>query len=298
MDLNRVATFVKVVELGSFTQAADSLGVPKSSVSRSISELEKSLGVLLLQRTTRKLHLTDAGRLYYDKARVAITELADAESMMSELGTEIRGSVSVTIPPQLGDNVFGEIVTEFVREYPRVKVEVLISSRRVDLVQEGIDLAVRGGPLEDSSLIAQRVGTSDLALYASEAYLERRGTPKTLEELTEHECVLYRDRNRSKWTLEGPNGVESVVVQGSITSDDVTFLAGAMVAGAGIGLIPAFRGCIELTRVLPDYAIRGSPVHVVAPSVRHETAAVATFREYLVKRLSALGFSGAIRGRD
>jgi DNA-binding transcriptional LysR family regulator len=298
MDLNRVATFVKVVELGSFTQAADSLGVPKSSVSRSISELEKSLGVLLLQRTTRKLHLTDAGRLYYDKARVAITELTDAESMMSELGTEIRGSVSVTIPPQLGDNVFGEIVTEFVREYPKVKVEVLISSRRVDLVQEGIDLAVRGGPLEDSSLIAQKVGTSDLALYASEAYLARRGTPKTLEELAEHECVLYRDRTRSKWTLEGPNGVESVVVQGSITSDDVTFLAGAMVAGAGIGLIPAFRGCIELTRVLPDYAIRGSPVHVVAPSVRHETAAVATFREYLVKRLSALGFSGAIRGRD
>jgi DNA-binding transcriptional LysR family regulator len=298
MDLNRIATFVKVVETGSFTQAALALALPKSSVSRSISELEKSLGVLLLQRTTRKLHLTDAGRLYYDKARVAIGELADAENMMSELGTEIRGSVSVTVPPQIGTNLFSEIVTDFVREYPKVKVEVLISSWRVDLVQEGIDLAVRGGPLEDSSLIAQKVGTTDLALYASEKYLARRGAPKVLQDLTQHECLLYRDRHRSKWTLEGPHGVESVVVEGSLSSDDMVFIAGAMLAGGGIGLIPAFRGCTELTRILPDYAIRGSPLHVVTPSVRHETAAVATFREFLVKRLMRAGFMDAIRGRD
>jgi DNA-binding transcriptional LysR family regulator len=189
-------------------------------------------------------------------------------------------------------------VTDCVREPTKVKVEVLISSRRVDLVAEGIDLAVRGGPLEDSSLIAQKVGTSDLALYAAEKYLEARGVPGTLAELGAHDCVLYRDKHRSKWTLEGPNGLESVTVEGAITSDDMVFVVGAMVAGAGIGLVPVFRGCIELTRVLPEYAIRGSPVHVVAPSVRHETAAVATFREYLVKRLSSIGFGGGIRGRD
>jgi DNA-binding transcriptional LysR family regulator len=297
-DLNRALTFVRVVESGSFTQAALALGLPKSSVSRSVAELERSLGVRLLQRTTRKLHLTDAGRIYFDKAQIAVRLLTDAESRVAELGTETRGSVRLSLPPDLGDNLFGPIVTDFSREHPKVNVEVLVSSRRVDLVQEGIDLAVRGGPLEDSSLVAQKVGTSDLALYASREYVKAKGTPKTLADLAEHECVLYRERGSARWTLSGPNGDESVIVRGSISSDDMVFVYGAIASGAGISLVPVFRGCTRLLRVLPEYAIRGAPVHVVTPSVRHESAAVAAFREYLVKRLSSLSFSGGIRGRD
>ncbi len=292
MDLNAVNTFVQVVESGSFTRAAAELGLPKSSVSRSVQELERTLGVRLLQRTTRKLHLTDAGRLYFDKSKAALAEIEEATASVSELTSVLRGTVRVTLPPDLGSQILPEIITEYSREHPEVVIDVRVSSHRVDLVEEGIDIAVRAGQLTDSSLVALKVATTDLALYASPAYLERKGRPEHLADLQEHDCVLYREPvSEAKWVLSGPAGKESVSVSGPIRTDDMVFVHGAVVAGAGIGLLPAGHCRAPLERVLPEYAVRGSPLHLVSPSIRHVTAVVSSFRDHLFKRLSSLNWT-------
>jgi DNA-binding transcriptional LysR family regulator len=290
MDLNEIGVFVRVVEHASFTAAAQSLGLPKSSVSRSVSRLEQSLGIRLLQRTTRRLQLTDAGRAYFEKARAALAELEQASADVVKLGSEPRGRVRLTIAPDMG--LLAPIVTDYVRKYPKVHVEVVVTSRRLDLVEERIDLALRGGPLEDSSLVARRVGSTDLGLFASKQYLRRKGSPQTLADLIEHDCIVYRSpMGGTKWELVGPRGRESVHVKGPISADELEFVQELISRGGGIGLLPVFRAQCGLgapvLRVLPEYAIRGSPIHVVAPSTRHETAAVASFREFLIARLLA-----------
>lgn len=294
MDLNEVSVFVRVVEQGSFTAAARSLSLPKSSVSRSLTRLEHGLGVRLLHRTTRKLQLTDAGRIYFEKARAALSELEQASADVGKLGSEPRGTVRFTTAPDMG--LLAPIVAEYVRKYPKVHVEVLITPRRLDLVAERVDVAVRGGPLEDSSLVARRVGSTDLALYASKDYLRRRGTPRTLAELSSHDCIVHHAPHGARWELVGPRGRETVQVSGPISADEFEFVQELVSSGAGIGLLPVFRPACSsgwpMVRVLREYAVRGSPIHVVAPSTRHETAAVASFREFLVSRLLEAPWTG------
>jgi DNA-binding transcriptional LysR family regulator len=291
MDLNGVNTFVQVVESGSFTRAADELGLPKSSVSRSVAELERSLGVRLLQRTTRKIHLTDAGRIYFDKSKAALAEIEEANARVSELTTVLRGIVRVTVPPDLAGQLLARIIADYSLEHPEVVIDVRVSSHRVDLVQEGIDLAVRAGELRDSSLVARKVGTTDLGLYASTAYLERKGRPESLADLRDHDCVLYREPlPQAKWVLTGPAGKESVSVSGPVRADDLVFVHAAVAAGAGIGLLPSVHCRAPLEQILTDYAVRGSPLHIVSPSTRHATAVVSSFRDHLVERLSGLSW--------
>src|SRR5450432_3748982 len=195
MDLNHVAVFIRVVELESFTAAAKQLGLPKSSVSRTVTRLEEDLGVRLLQRTTRTLHLTEAGHAYYERARVALTGLEEAASAATDMSTVPRGVVRVTAPGDLGVLNLADIVWRFSRAYPLVHIELSLSSRFVDLVAEGFDLAVRAGKLTDSTLIARKIGSDSLGIFAAQSYLKRRGRPKAFSALTEHDCVLFRGKN-------------------------------------------------------------------------------------------------------
>ena len=183
VDLNHVTAFVRVVQDGSFTAAAKALGLPKSSVSRSVAQLEQDLGVRLLHRTTRKLHLTDAGTAFHDRVARALADIDEATSAASDLQRELRGTIRVTAPVDLGVWAVAGIVARFTKKHPTVGVEVRLSSRVVDLMTEGFDLAVRAGKLRDQSLIARRVGALEMGLYASRKYLARRGTPKSLDEL-------------------------------------------------------------------------------------------------------------------
>src|SRR5215207_9669134 len=175
MDLNLVTAFVRVVEQQSFTGAAKALNLPKSSVSRRVTELEEELGVQLLHRTTRKLALTEAGRSYYEQAERALTELNAAAESASGMDTEARGIVRVTAPVDIGVMGLADVIAEFLREYPDIHVELSVSSRVVDLVDEGFDIGVRAGKSRDASLVARRVGNAALCLYASPEYLQRRG---------------------------------------------------------------------------------------------------------------------------
>jgi DNA-binding transcriptional LysR family regulator len=298
MDLNHVVAFARVVECGSFTSAASSLRLPKSSVSRSVAQLEAELGVQLLHRTTRKLRLTDAGRTYFEHARVALAGLDEARALAADLGKEPRGTVRVTAPVDVGSRLLSGLVARFLKRHPLVRVELSLTARTVDLVQEGFDLAVRAGKLADSSLIARKIATTGLGLWASHEYVKERGKPRSVAELSKHDCVIFpRVGPRSTWRLVGPEGEVEVDVGGRITVDELSFVREVVLAGAGIGLLPRFLADTaprELVRILPRFVMAGTPLSVVSPPVRYEAACVALFREWIVKELTAVAARGAL----
>jgi DNA-binding transcriptional LysR family regulator len=299
IDLNQVSAFVRVMEAGSFTAAARGLGLPTSSVSRRVSALEKSLRVRLLQRGTRKLVLTESGRLYFERARAALAGLADASAAVTDMSQEIAGPIRFTTG---GDNtgLIANLINEFLGRYPSVQLEVVLTARRVDLVTEGFDLALRAGPLVDSSLVVRRLGRSDHGLFAARAYLRKAGKPRRVSDLARHRFVLFGEpHQREQLRLTGPQGEETVKVQGPLVIHEMSFAADAIAAGVGIGLVPeAYRGWAmkgglraglrELVRVLPDYRMIGSELSLVSPPTGYEPTRVALLRDFLADRLRPL----------
>src|SRR5262249_9229212 len=264
IDLNQIALFLRVVNAGSFTAAAKLLALPTSSVSRGVARLEQDLGTRLLQRTTRQFHLTDAGKQFYEQAEAALGALERATTTVTDGTEEVRGRVRLSLPSDSVDAFMAEALAEFQRRHPGVRLEVQFTNRRVNLVEEDFDLALRAGKLEDSSLMSRKVTNSELALFAAPSYLERRGVPRTLAELAQHDCVLC-ERGRT-WVLEGPRGVETLHPDGVIVVDSMSFVSFAIAAGFGIGLVPVVAAVGErvgrvrpsLLRVLPEYAQRGA----------------------------------------
>lgn len=290
MDLNEVATFVRVVDAGGFSAAAEALGLPKSTISRRIARLEERLGVRLLERTTRHVRLTEAGRRYYDQVAEPVNALRLAsEAAVSEQDTP-RGVLRVTAPAEFGD-VLGSLLAEFTTQFPDVHVQVELTGRYVDLIREGFDVALRVGELADSSLVARRIGEVELRAFASPAYLERRGIPETPADLSEHDCVLFRaPAGTARWDLTGRDGTVNVEVSGAVSGDDFGFVRTATVHGAGVGLIPAFAVARELdegrlTPVLPEWQSHRSALHFVYPSARFLPAKVRAFRDFLLANL-------------
>ncbi len=293
LDLNLVSVFAKVVELGSFTATGRALGLPKSSVSRAVTRLEEALGVRLLQRTSRKLGLTQAGDRYLGEVRGPIARIAEASGEVSELVQEPRGLVRVSIPPEIGDGRLSAMFVDFVRRHPRIQLDLVVTNRRVNLVEEGIDLAIRAGKLDDSTLVGRRVAMTELALFAAPAYLARRGRPKRLSDLGGHDCVLHRTaRGFLPWRLTGPRGVEQVTVAGPITVDDLGSVRHLCLEGLGIALMPLIAVRIDLergtlVRVLPGYASKGAALYVVSPPLLHVPVRVRLMREHLLREITA-----------
>jgi len=296
IDLNDVSTFVQVADGGGFTAAAKTLGVPKSTVSRSLARLEQVLGVRLVHRTTRSLALTQAGRAYYDRVREAVKGVAEATADVVDLGKEPRGSIRVTAPVDVAQVLLAEVVARFVERYPQVRFELTLTSRVVDVVAEGFDLAVRASPLRDSSLVARRLGAAGMGLYASPTYLKRRGVPKAVVDLTSHEFIRFRS-TPTPLVLETDTQKERVAIEGAIEADDLLFIRRLVEAGAGIALLPLFLATCgpvpernALTRVLSAWTLRGPSLSVVAPSARLEPRRVKLFREFLLVEAKRLGF--------
>jgi DNA-binding transcriptional LysR family regulator len=294
MDLNRVSLFTRVVEAGSFTKAAAQLGVTTSSVSRALQRLEADLGVRLLQRTTRRLHLTGVGRAYFDQVHGALALVREAGATASEMSEEPQGTVRVTVPPSLA-SVLVQMVATFHQQYPKIRVELSVAQRLVDVVDEGFDLAVRVGPLRDSSLLARRVGTLRSGLFASREYVRRHGQPQKLADLAKHECVLFRGRGgKALWHLRDGDRVRSVEVTGAFDVDEVPSAHQAVRAGLGIGFISFFASARVrgLVRILPRYVSSEMPVSLVSPSKRLEPARVVLLRDFLAAQLAALPWRG------
>jgi len=290
VDYNRAALFVQVIKSGSFTAAAAAAGLPKSSVSRGVTRLEKELGVRLLQRTTRRLALTDVGQSFYDSIAGSVSAIDHAGTAARDRGPAPTGTVRLTAAPDFVG--LAPVLAEFMRKHPGIRVELVLTSRFVDLVAEGIDIAVRAGRLPDSSLVGRRIGAANAALMAAPAYLRRRGRPRSFDELAAHDWVLFRATGgRAPLTLTGPDGAErSVDVEGALVADNMAFCRAAAEAGIGIALLP-IAAVIEsleagrLEQVLPGWTYGGASLSILLPSGRHVPARVALLRDFLVVEL-------------
>jgi DNA-binding transcriptional LysR family regulator len=290
MDLNEILVFTRVVQAGSFTMAATELNMPKSTVSRKVSELEERLKARLLQRTTRKLSLTDAGRTYYDYCARIVGEIEDAERAVSSLQATPRGVLRVTAPVNAA--FLGPIISDYLKRYPEVRIDLFCTARAVDLVEERFDLGIRAGALADSTLIAKSLGTAKWFLVATPAYLKKRGRPRAPHDLKKHACLLFGvGIDSGGLRLENAAGAAQVAVSARLMVSDMDILHAVATAGLGIALLPAFR-CVDelrarrLERVLADWNAPSTPVHVVYPSTRHVSPKVKTFVEHLHERMT------------
>lgn len=294
MDLNRIAVFARVVDEGSFTKAARSLGLPKSSVSRSVALLEEELGTRLLSRSSRKLSATEAGAAYYAQIAGALSAIDTANAVAAEQRSVPQGTVRITAPYDAGNDVFMPIFVRLVEKFPTINIELALTGRFVDLAEEGFDLGVRAGPVKDESLIARKVADIRHGLFASRDYLKRRGTPNEIAELAAHECVIFRGtRGRVVWTLHSGDRVETVTVTGKLGVDDMGAARNAMLMGAGIALLPPFA-CArqiasgEVVRVLPEWVAPAVQVNLVYPSARLIPQRVVLVREALLEELGRI----------
>jgi DNA-binding transcriptional LysR family regulator len=294
MNLGRVQAFVRVAELKSFTEAARSLDLPTSSISRAITALETELGAKLFERTTRRLALTPLGRTYYEHASRALAELSEGERRIGELQRDPRGEVRITAPGDLDDGFLARCLSEFAALHPRIRVTTVLTNRFVDLIGEGIDLALRVAEgLPDSSLVARPLGRYRAFLVASPEYEERRGLPERPEDLSRHECILtVASEGGSRWVLIGPKGEEAVEVKGRLVADDLRFVRDLVVAGAGIGVLALAPGAREpddtrLVRVLPRYTLKAPTLFAVVPSTKRLASRVSVLRDFLVSAYAA-----------
>jgi DNA-binding transcriptional LysR family regulator len=237
-DLQSMAAFARVVETGSFSAAARALGTTTSSVSKRIARLEERLAVSLLVRTTRAVAATEAGLVFHERCARILRDVAEAELAVTELGTSARGTLRVTAMTILGESLLGPLLGAFAQEYPELRVDVDLSDRRVNLVEEGYDLALRGvqlGAAPDSSLVARRLLVVRSMICASPGYLARRGVPERLEDLVDHDCLHYSPVPFHKhWSFETPEGTVSVPVTPRIQVNSMLALRGAAIAGAGL----------------------------------------------------------------
>ncbi len=286
-DQSGLREFAAVIKHGSFTAAADALNVSTSFVSREIKRLEDRLNVRLLHRSTRKLQITDMGRIYYERAQEICNLLDSLESDMADLQDHAKGFIRITAPGLYADQYVAPALAEFTDKYPEVSIELDTSMRVIDIVGEGFDLAVRMSILEDSSLIARRVASLRLMVSASPSYLIRNGRPTEPEELRSHNCLTFPDM---PWAFHYPDGERTIKVQGSWTSDNGRALVAAAERGVGLIRMTDYymadqirRG--ELVVVLEDYEVRDAATWIVFPARDHLPTRVRFLIEFLVERL-------------
>lgn len=297
-DTNDMLYFAEVVERGGFAAAGRALGMPKSKLSRRVAELESRLGVRLLQRTTRKLSLTEVGEVYLRHC-MAIREAADAAAeAIEQVQTEPRGTIRVACPVTLAQTTVGPIMALFLARYPLVKVDMRISNRVVDLVEEGIDVALRvRTTLDDSgSLVVKRLGESATVLVASPLQLERQGQPASIDDLAHMDTVAMTVVDgRASLVLQGPDGASHTLVhQPRYVADDLLTLKFAALQGTGMCFLPDYMCRRELedgrfVHVLPGWAPPRGIFHAVYPSRRGMVPAVRRFLDFLAEHTSNEG---------
>lgn len=282
--LDAMSAYVRVAELGSYTRAAEALDLSRTRVSRLVMELENHLGVRLLQRTTRRLHLTEAGESYLARAQGILQALEEAEAELGAGSTEVCGRLRVNGPMSFGTRFLSPPITRFMVAHPALQVRLDLNDRRVDLLEEGYDLAIRIGELPDSSLVARRLARSHMLLCASPDYLTRFGEPRSLAELAEHRCLRYRTASGTDWQLDG----QRLTVHGPLESNNGDVLTQAAEAGLGIAHQPSFliTESIKSGRLVPLLIEEASvfiDIYGVYPARHHLPAKVERLLDFLAE---------------
>ena len=288
-----LAAFARVVEQGSFARAAARLGISTSAVSRHVADLEAHLGGRLLNRTTRRLSLTESGQAFYERAVQLLADLEEAEAAVSAHALAPRGTLKLTCPITFGERYLAPAIAAFAALHPQLTFDVDLSDRAVDIVDEGCDLAVRIGSVGSTALIARMLGRTQLVCCAAPSYVARHGAPETPEDLAHHACLAYAYlADRDMWRFTDAQGAERAVrVAGPLGANNGRFLAAIAATGLAIALEPDFivgddiQGG-RLVRLLPDFRPPSSPIYAVYPSRRHLSAKVRLFVDFLAQRFA------------
>lgn len=286
--------FVRVVESGSFVAAAERLHLSTSSLSRLIAELEQHLGARLLNRTTRRLSLTESGQSYYERCVALLAELAEAEALVGQSAAQPRGTIRLTCSYSMAEQRVAPAIAHFGERYPDVRFELTVSDRVIDIVEEGFDLAIRVGAVRAESLVARRLGAMRLVLAAAPAYLARHGTPEAPQDLARHNALTYAYAATPRvWRFTGPDGVaQDVRVDGSLHANSGDALLAAAVAGLGVINEPDFMlgaalASGALQPLLAGYAGQGGDIWALYPSRRHLSLKVRLFVDHIAQAFAA-----------
>ena len=282
MYLNSIDFFIKVVEAGSFTGTAKALGVPNSTVSVRVSQLEESLGVTLLQRTTRRVAVTDVGMQFYKRCSQALQEIETAKEEAGHASLEPQGELRLTSSIDIGHSVMPPLIKRYMETFPKVSVELLVTNQRLDLIAENIDVAARIGNLQDSTLKARKLGETTVGLYASAEFLKEHGAIDHPRDLEQHQFIGFRAFRDSPVKLYNQNSSFSFKAKAKIWCDDPQVLKAFVVASMGIGFLTHFHVSSELQRgdlvkVLPDWSIQNVTLSLVYPGQRFLSAKVRSF---------------------
>lgn len=291
--LTSMSVFAAVVEHENFTAAAEHLNMSRASASKYVSDLEDSLGGRLLNRTTRRISLTEAGKAYYERCKQILEDIGEAECVVTGFSSEPRGLLRINAPMSFGIRQLGGIISRFCQALPAIRIDLSLNDRFVDVVEEGYDLVIRIGQLEDSSLVARKLAPCHRVLCASSDYLAAYNYPSSPEALTQHNCLHYSHLESDKhWILEAPDGTEHrVTIQPSLVANNGDVLCSAAIEGLGIVMQPTFivgdairAGKLEI--ILPNYRPQEIGLFAIYPSNRHLSAKVRTFIDFVAEEIS------------
>lgn len=284
--LNSMTLFVEVVKKGSFTAAANKMGLSRAQVSKSVMQLEGHLGTRLLNRTTRRVSPTEIGRIYYERCKAVLNDVEEMEGFARERTSRPQGTLMVSAPTSFGTLHLSKAIPQYIKRYQKVQVSLNLADRFIDVIAEGFDVVIRIAELEDSSLIARKIAPCKRVFCASPEYLDRHGIPQVPQDLAIHHCLVYSNELKpDTWVLHGPEGAESIKVNGPVCADNGDVLKDAAVAGLGITLLPTFIVGAELStgrlrQVLPNYCPPEISIYAVFPSRRYLSANVRTFVDF------------------
>ncbi|MEP0706647.1 LysR family transcriptional regulator [Parvibaculum sp.] len=291
VDLNAYAVYASVVELGGFTAAADALGLSKSMVSRQISTLEDALGVRLLNRTTRRISLTEAGAVVFERAQRIVTEAQEAAEEATCVEGAVRGQLRINAPMSFGISQLGPVMPEFMARYPELTVDLVLNDRRINLIEEGFDVSLRISALTDSSLIARQLAPVERYIVGSPSYFEKHGVPKRPADLAGHDFMLYTLLSRPNiLEMENAKGEkEQVELKGRFLCNNADAMVEMMLKGMGLVFSPDVL-CHRhlksgaLVRVLEDWTVPALTLHAIYPHSRHLAAKVRAFVDFTVEK--------------
>ncbi len=288
--LNSIEVFLKVAKVNSFSEAANQLGLSKAMVSKHISRLENTLGVRLLNRTTRQISLTEAGMSYRVRIREIMNDMAETELAIAQLSSEPRGTLRIMAPTSFGSFHLARAIADYRKIYTNVGIEIILTEREPDIIEEGLDIVIRIGILEDSSLVARKIADARMVVCASAEYLQEYGAPVTPDDLLEHNCLIYSGRQpMGEWRFTVNGKIKKLRVKGNVRSNVGDALRIAAIQGCGLVQLPTYMTGLDiksrrLSALLQDFEPAARPVHAIYPHRRHLSAKVRTFVEFLYER--------------
>jgi DNA-binding transcriptional LysR family regulator len=288
-----IELFIRVVETGSFSKAAGEVGITQPTATKAVAAMEQRLGVRLLHRSTRGVTLSEVGALYYDKCKLIAREVDEADNLATLLQSKVGGTLRISTSVAFGRRVVVPLVLRYMRQHPEVTIDLSFDDRYVNLVEQGVDLAIRMGPMADSTLGARYLGTNPWVMVAAPSYLSERGTPLAAADLPSHDCVVYSSvQGDDRWSLKTATGEKlSVPVKGPLRSNNLSAVLAAARAGMGLAVLPWYvaRESLADGTVLPILSDHGLPeqeVHAVFPSPKLVPLKVTSFSSFLQQALA------------